>query len=101
MVFTTNGFRYEIREVPDVSSAIVDIRGSKMGFRGELSGACLHDKGLILIDANQSEAERGRTLLHEALHAIIPSMDERRVRRIEKDLYRLVRRCGYRYPDLG
>ena len=99
MTFTTNGLRYEIREVSNVLDEIRKMHGSKMGFRGELSGVTFHEDGLILIGRDQSRAQKAKTLLHEATHAVLPALSERNVLRLENDLYPVLRRCGFLYPD--
>ena len=99
MTFKTNGFKYEVREVANVLDEIRKMYGSKIGFRGELHGVTLHEDSLILIGRDQSRAQKAKTLLHEATHAVLPALGERHVRRLEDDLYPVLRRCGFLYPD--
>ena len=99
MIFLNRGVRFKIREVPNVIKAIRSTFGSKLGFRGELHGATLQEYTLILIGADQSKPQRAKTLLHEAIHVVLPSMSEQDVRRLEEGLYPLLRRCGFTYPS--
>ena len=47
----------------------------------------------------QTEQERMDTTLHEAIHACLPSLDEKAVTDLANDLSRLMWRLGYRRVD--
>lgn len=99
MKTTLGGIVHTILEVPHVLDSIVEIEGSKLGLRGQLSGVCMHEHALILIGRDQSVPQRARTLLHEVSHAVLPELSERKIRKLENGLYPFLVRCGYRYPE--
>jgi len=56
---------------------------------------------LIRIGTWQGEADRLDTVLHEALHAIRPELDETAVDATARDISRLLWRLGYRRVQDG
>lgn len=62
----------------------------------ELDGLCLPTEALIFVDAALKNAHRLEIELHEMIHAYDPSIPEKRVRHMGRQLSRALWRLGYR-----
>jgi len=62
----------------------------------KLDGECSLDDLEIAINPNQPAKEFASTFLHEVLHAIAPTLTEKRIRQIEDGLFPLLWKDGWR-----
>jgi len=66
---------------------------------GEVEHGDSADTRIIRIRRGQSEQEMLDTIIHEALHAARPELDEDAVASTSNDLSRLLWKLGYRLTD--
>ena len=62
-------------------------------------GECSHGERKIAIDPNVGGLGRLDVLVHEAMHACFPDLDEDEVDEYSWDIARFLWRLGYRGPD--
>lgn len=93
------GIPVRVRRVPDVRKET-----ERLGYEAgneNLAGVCLRNpkgkKGMeILVDSTLPLREQSSTFLHEVIHALFPDLSESMVLKIERGLFPILWRRGFR-----